>query len=69
MAMDPTLPISNCMPPIPQLAFGLYKVPANEEGEAIILDAVKVRDLKIHNILVANLSLCSHRYIRTNQTT
>jgi len=26
---------------IPQLAFGLYKVPANEEGEAIILDAVK----------------------------
>ncbi len=27
---------------IPQLAFGLYKVPANEEGEAIILDAVKV---------------------------
>ena len=28
---------------IPQLAFGLYKIPASEEGEEIILDAVKVR--------------------------
>lgn len=26
---------------IPQLAFGLYKVPANDEGEAIILNAIR----------------------------
>ncbi|KAK1739864.1 aldo-keto reductase family protein [Skeletonema marinoi] len=38
---DPTLSISSTGSPIPQLAFGMYKVPANEEGEAIILDAVK----------------------------
>jgi len=40
---EPTLSISSNGSPIPQMAFGLYKVPANEEGEAIILDAVKVR--------------------------
>ena len=40
---DPTLLISSTGSPIPQLVFGLYKVPANEEGEEIILDAVKVR--------------------------
>jgi diketogulonate reductase-like aldo/keto reductase len=27
--------------PIPQLAFGLYKVPADEDGVSIILEAIK----------------------------
>ena len=38
---EPTLAIPSNGSLIPQLAFGLYKVPANEKGEAIILNAVK----------------------------
>ena len=42
MAADPSLRMSSGSP-IPQLGFGLYKVPADGEGERIIRDAVKVR--------------------------
>ena len=38
-AGEPTLPMRNGTS-IPQLAFGLYKVPASAEGEQIILDAI-----------------------------
>ena len=42
MAADPSLRMSSGSP-IPQLALGLYKIPADEEGERIIVNAVKVR--------------------------
>ena len=29
---------------IPQLAFGLYKVPSDADGESIITEAIKVRE-------------------------
>jgi len=41
---DPQLTIPSSGTYIPQLAFGLYKVPADEEGESIILEAIKVRE-------------------------
>lgn len=41
---DPTILIPSSGLSIPQSAFGLYRVPASEEGESIILDAVKVRE-------------------------
>jgi len=40
LSIEPTLTMSNGKG-IPQLAFGLYKVPAREEGERIILDAIR----------------------------
>jgi hypothetical protein len=39
LSTEPTLTMSNGRS-VPQLAFGLYKVPACDEGEAIILNAV-----------------------------
>ena len=41
MAADPSL-LTSSGSPIPQLGFGLYKVPADGGGERIIRDAVKV---------------------------
>lgn len=41
MMTEPSLPlISGSI--VPQLAFGLYKVPVDEEGVGIILRAIKV---------------------------
>lgn len=57
MAADPSLRSSSGSP-IPQLAFGLYKVPADEEGERIIRNAVKVRscDDSRQSILIPDFS-------------
>lgn len=40
-ATEPTLSLANGTV-IPQLAFGLYKIPADDEGVKIILEAIKV---------------------------
>ena len=39
--MEPKLTTSSGLS-IPQLAFGLYKIPADEDGVSIILEAIKV---------------------------
>ena len=41
MMTEPSLPLISGST-VPQLAFGLYKVPVDEEGVGIILRAIKV---------------------------
>jgi diketogulonate reductase-like aldo/keto reductase len=40
LSTEPTLIMSNGIP-IPQLAFGMYKIPATDEGETIVGHAIK----------------------------
>ena len=41
---DPTVTIPSSGSSIPSLAFGLYKVPADDDGVSIIIEAIKVRN-------------------------
>ena len=51
MMTEPSLPlISGSI--VPQLAFGLYKVPVDEEGVGIILRAIKVCQADIMIVMI-----------------
>eukprot|EP00978_Attheya_sp_CCMP212_P007003 scaffold16372_cov46-Attheya_sp.AAC.2 len=52
LSTEPTLIMSNGIS-IPQLAFGMYKIPATDEGETIVGHAIKAAKYgKIHRYMV-----------------